>query len=336
MGGGGGASSGAIDYPGYLKDVHQLLIDEVYNLWHDIWDVAPEHNPVDPSDYLGGAVAGGLEAYTQLAAFNAIDLDSRFKSLIDPTNPIGYAVDLARVNELRAQSAILWSQLMGDDAQASRDKLVAAHSTRTLDAIESTIIPKLELGMRNANMGLSTGFIVGKALIYDAHNKDIAEFSAKLEEDAQNKKWDLYGKYLANEGQLLNLTQANIQLGLQRLQLYLSQKQTTMATSISLGEAYYQHAQKYQLILVDKAIRHNTWRIETSNHVNKAIASIAGASTVKEGASINAAASTLSGAATGAAAGAMVGAQVGEKSGTGYGAAIGAIVGGLAGYLQSQ
>ena len=343
---GGGGSSGSIDYPTYLKNTHQVFIEAVLGTWRDIQYTPPAHDPVNPYDYMVGpntsadgyAPIDSLKAYETLNAFSGLDFDARFKSLIDPTSPIGLGVETVRVAELRAMAKQIWDEIVGDGAQANRDAIVAAHAERTLDILESTVIPKVELGMRQANMGLSTGFVIGKALIYDGHNKDIKEFSAKLEEAADDKKWELYGRLLSLESQLLSMNLSSIQIGLQRLQLYVSQKQTTMATAVSLGEAYYQHEQKYQLILTDKAIREITWKIETANHVGKAIAAIAGASTVKEGASINAAASTLSGAASGAAAGAMVGAKIGgaDSGGGWYGAAIGAVVGGIGGYLSSQ
>ena len=157
--GGGGGGSGAVSYPPYLEDVHKELLDQngtdtITSSMIDAMNTA-----------LGNSPWVGATAYDPdgdlLVATNAADNLQSLVDLMSSNNNldsiIANVLDKSRITE-------------SIDAYAD-----------DLDArLKSEVIPRFERGMQDINAVMSSAFAIGRALIEQGHERQIAKFSADL------------------------------------------------------------------------------------------------------------------------------------------------------------
>jgi len=340
---GGGTPAGS-DYPEYLKTFHNEWITLMRQEWdsktkHSVGDYEfPDDVSYNPSDWFNEiSTYEELRAYDTLSYFQKqVDTIMTFTKLVDPSKQGGYAIDLSVVSGLRSKAESLWAEIRDDNAvQATITKIVNAHAARLQERIEAEAIPKIEVGMRNANAGMSSAIYIAKAIVWRGFNRDVSDLSANLEAKVLELRINLLDTLFKLEQSFLPHATYAADLALKRTSMWFEHQRLIMSSAIGLADGATTQAQKYGVIKTDEAVRKATYRLELSKYVHDAVSSIAGASPINTGARPSIAGSVLSGAMSGAAAGAMTGSPTGPW-GAGAGAIGGAVVGGVGGYLAAK
>ena len=162
MGSSGGSSSGGdsrseMRYAPYIEAKHSAFLESI---------ASNRIATVDDSPF-----ADYVDIEVDDAFFGAGYLISSFPSLYDMYGKFMAGLDIEA----------LWSQIFEDTVNSSVvTNLVSAESALMDDDIETTAIPRLQIGMRDMNAVLGSTFIIGKAVIEDARVKALAKFSAGL------------------------------------------------------------------------------------------------------------------------------------------------------------
>jgi len=283
MGGnsGGGGGSGKVSYPTYMQDAHSDWLDD------------------SGVDTLTESMASVMEAAIGNSPWTA-------QAAYDPDTDI--AAILASGTTLQALVTLLSSgttldTLIADVLDESRIDDAVTEFAADLDArLTNEVIPRFERGMQDINAVVSSAFVIGRALIEEGQDRQVAKYSA-----------DLHMKAFSDDA-------------IRVIQLKLEYQK--VATSII--------AELYRLKIVAKKEQTDTdmniddkdakWDLEVFQYGANLLAGIGGGTgnTSKPGPSQ--AQSAIGGALSGAAAGAMVGSTV-----PGFGTATGAVVGGVLG-----
>lgn len=156
---GGGGSSGAVSYPAYMELWHTRVLDKSGTdvIVHSMTDI------------MNSAI--GFSPWTGAAAY-------------DPDIPI--ATMLASVGDLQTMVDLLSSgttldTLIAGILDESRVDDVVAEYAADFDArLTAEILPRFERGMQDINAVVSSAFVIGKAIIEENQDRQVAKFSADL------------------------------------------------------------------------------------------------------------------------------------------------------------
>lgn len=283
MGGnsGGGGGSGAVSYPDYMQDLHSEWLD----------DTGTDTLTESMTSVMESAI--GNSPWTTKAAY---DPD------VDIAAMLASGVTLQTLVTLLSSGTAL-DTLITNILDESRIDTAVTEFAADLDArLTSEIIPRFERGMQDINAVVSSAFVLGRALIEENHDRQVAKYSA-----------DLHMKAFSDDA-------------IRIIQLKLEYQK--VASSVI--------AEIYRMKIVAKGEENNLnmeiddkdakWDLEVFQYGANLLASIGGGtgSTAKPGPSQ--AQSAIGGALSGAAAGAVAGSTFGP-----YGTAAGAVVGGVLG-----
>lgn len=160
MGGSGGGTSGAVDYPQYMKDVHTAWLGS------------------SPTYSVNALMNTAWAMTTPYANFVTISPDTAFfeasKTIADYSSPF------LRNKELAAYDlAALFSTYMADDSTRITNAINAESVQLDYD-INTNILPKFKAGLTNINAVMSSTFVLGEALIWDSKAKEVAKHDAKI------------------------------------------------------------------------------------------------------------------------------------------------------------
>lgn len=340
MAGGGSHGSSTVDYNPDIKYQWQRHIDQVWEIVGSQTNDQPDYIStrsdgtvvINPENWYGTFTDVGYSA-AALKVFKDLDVWAIWKSY-STSSP-----DAARIITLRGWLDSLWARL-GDTAgiAATKAGMVQAFATRQSNRIETDVIPKLEINLRNTNAVLSSAIVMSKAAIWDGYNQEVSDYSAKVDFEILGKQYGMMEVLAKLEPAMMATLISGFDVALKVLQMRMEHAKIGMATTLSFNDDWWTKYVKFRTILVEDQIRTKKWNLEIRNYLNHAMASLSGAAVITPTTGINAAASIISGAAAGAATGAMIG-SAGPQATTGgtlWGAAIGAVVGGVGGYLQSQ
>jgi len=156
--GGGGSSSGKVDYPDYMKAIHE-------DWMHQTSDV------IDASinDTMNAALGN-----SPFSTATAYDPDT------EVANMLSSADDLQDLVTLLSTSTPL-DDLVENVLSTERiDTAVSAYSDSLSDQIDSNVLPKFEAGMRTINAVQSSAFVIGRAIIAETEVREVAKYSAAL------------------------------------------------------------------------------------------------------------------------------------------------------------
>lgn len=187
--GGGGSSAGGtytMRYATYIEDRHKVFLKDTYTYRKSV--IAD--NPYDEYTDIPVDVGFFGVGYTLASFPSMFDLYGKFIAGMD--------IDA------------LWSQIANStiDVKLSRG-IVQAESALLDDELDSSILPKFMVGMRDLNATMSSTFINGKAIILDSKQKTIAKFSAELKWKLLGASSDRYKAHLAWNTEVVN-SYANI------------------------------------------------------------------------------------------------------------------------------
>ena len=284
MGGssGGGGGTNVIRYRPNLEVTHDTLLLHSQGYGDILRDDSP-YDDFEYKDFTSGLYGTG---YTT----------SSFPSLYDMFGKFGAGLDIES----------LFSQVLtGIQDMDAIQSASTSHNDLLTDEIEQDVLPRFQLGMRDANAVMSSTFIIGKGIIESARIKKVAEFDAELkyklipvaaEVFAQHLKWNqaIIGQYL----EILRF-----------------------AITIEFDTDNHNYLFK---------VKNHLWPFSVLALERANIAALNGGGGGGGGGSVAEEASTGSKVMSGVVGGAMIG----TKINAGWGTAIGAVVGGIAGYFS--
>lgn len=339
MGGGSGSSggsSGAVDYPAYMKTRHETWLTAIAS---DI-TTAKAANPY--------STAAAYDPDCVLAATNYVI--SQFYDLVVAIDPdidwvANFSTAEAKFSEqvITAITSYTFSTIF-DSAHVTA--LISSFQADLESRRDNDFKPAYKVGMQNVNAVMSSAFTIGDALITSQVARDVANFSAELNFKNEEKLLQ-YQQVQAEENTAHNrnvIARNQLEVGqaVSKGQFGLSGSQaitSLLSTQLQFGVAISNltaDANRIKLVSkqeeYDKNLKYDrqdaVWDLEMYQYGSNVMASIAGSAIKQEG-EVSTGSSVLGGALAGAAAGAALG-PVGSLSG-GAVAGIGAALGGLGG-----
>jgi hypothetical protein len=319
LGGGsssGGGSSGTIDYPAYMKGWHDNMLYNTNTLVNTAM-VVPQTFMFDPKIWFGSP-APGTSPFTALAAFTAFDTKILFKDLIGDSDAARYVLGESAVTAIKNKADTLRA-LIADSAafEAKGEAMIDAHSTKLLQKINTDVMPKVEVGMRDLNAVVGTSFVIARELVMEDYMHEVAAFAANVRMRILELQQDLY-KFIENAWVQAAVHAA--ELGMKRVALDLERLRHQVSITTELANLAVLAQSKYAVVQTEEAVRSKTWNLDMYNRMNAAMASISGSHTVSSQ-SPHSATSVFSGVLGGGAMGAGIGSFLGS----------GSTIGGLAG-----
>lgn len=275
MGGkGGGSGGGSGDqtittrYAKYIETRHSDFLNTVYSYRNNVINDSPffDYNniPVD------------------IAFFGTGYLISSFPSLYDMYGKFMAGLDIEA----------LWLQMFESTVNSSVvNDLISAQSAMMDDEIETTSIPRLQIGMRDVNAVMTSSFVIGKTIIETAKTKALSLFSSDLKYKMvalADSRWKAHLEWNKNV----------INMYAEIMKLYFSSK-------IDVDEVNYAMAAKDRL-----------WPFTVLDFERAALGALQGATSSKSDvAGASSGQKLLGGALSGAAMGATIGGPVGAGVG---------------------
>ena len=273
-------SSGEVRFAPYLEDSHYLFLSSGGLISPSISFVSAFNNAVDASPY---------GSYEQIDVKDGFFGDSyeaiNFPSLWDMFGKFMAGLDVHD----------LWGQVYEDVIQGPEiENAVSAQSALLQDEIDTTVMPRFITGMRDINSVQSTAFIIGKAIIQDAHVKSINKFASQIRIHAITMANDQWAKHLS-------WNEAVIKTYSEMFKLY-------YASTLDIDRANLEYQAKDLM-----------WNINLFEPARALLGALSGSAATVSQNEPSQTQKAIGGAMSGAAAGAMVGG--------GYGALIGGVLG---------
>lgn len=296
---GGGGSSGRVDYPDYMKTVHNDWLDQtgsdtitasVTEIMNTALATSPFATAIayDPTTPLA-------DAWTAVCAFNtladAMDHESDWLSAMS-----------AALTEF--ENNVINDTYLYDDMQA--------YSEIMNDQIENEILPRFKAGYRDANAVQSSAFAIGTALIYAMKNRDVAKYGADLKFKLHLQKTELVAR------------SAEVMLKSQMSRVQFEQAVTHFSVEAKRIHIAAMKEETDQQVAWDESDA--LWDLKTFKYGAQVLAAISGAVGGTGESQPSTGSSVLGGAMSGAAAGSMIS--------PGWGTAIGAALGAGAALLN--
>lgn len=255
--GGGGDATVKVRYAGYVEDRHKAFLSKV---------VSEREAVVDDSPFAAVATIalddGFFGTGYTLASFPSLyDMYGKFLAGLD-------------VDALYGQ---IYSDLMEGPVT---QRLVSAEATFLADELESEIIPRYEVGLRDINAVVSSTFVMGKALLEETRLKAVAKYSAGLQ-------------------------YALLPVATQRWQTHLEWNRGVITIYSEIMKLYF--ASKIEVDQQNQEVlaKHKLWPFTVLDYERAAIGALQGATNSKQIGGGGGARGALSGALGGAAMGAM-------------------------------
>lgn len=282
MGSSGGGKT-YIRYASYVENHHNNFLNKIASY---------QKLTVDNSPYSGYSNLSIDDAF-----FGAGYALSSFPSLYDMYGKFMAGLDIDS----------LYNQLFEDTVNSTEvNELVLAEAALIEDDIEETVIPRLQLGMRDINSVISSSFVVGKSLIESTRVKVVEKFRADLKYrliPVVKERWTAHLDWNKN----VVCTYAEI------LKFYISGK-------IDVNEVNYAFAARNRL-----------WPFTVLEYQRAALGALQGAiTTTSDTAGSSTTSKVIGGALTGAATGAMIGSTISPATATSAGGAGWGSLGGAA------
>lgn len=187
--GGSGDSEQTIRYAPYLETAHSQLLNHEGSDTPIISFVDAFNAAVNSSPY------GGYEI---------IDIDEGFFGMRTDDPSLTYEIknypslwDMFGKFLAGLDVHDLWGQIYSDVVNGSEiENAIAAQAVDVQDSIDTAIMPKFLAGMRDINSVMSSTFVIGKAIIQDAHVREINKFATQMRVHAIDVSADLWTKHL--------------------------------------------------------------------------------------------------------------------------------------------
>lgn len=277
MGGGasGGGQSGKVDYPVYIKNWHDKMLHNVFSLVKGAYK-APTSYLYDPKVWFGAPANQGV--YPAIKTFGAINVESLFKSIVSDTYEYSLVLNEDSISDIKAKAEAL-RNILTSTPEAATNEVIDSYSVKLLQRVDSDVIPKIEVGMRDAGAVIGTSFVIAKELAMEHYTAEVADFSAKV----KMRFWELlYGLYQYLEQQWITGAIALTEVAMKRVAQKLEHAKAHVVLLAEVANAATLAQSKYGVVRTEDEIRSKTWKLDLWDHMNKTLASIAGASPVRQ------------------------------------------------------
>lgn len=305
--GGGGDSQTTVRYAPYLEQAHGRILD------HDGSD-EPLYSFIDVFNatlciQTGLSTSGDAPwQVTPYAGYELIDIDEGYFGITTDDPTVTYEIknfpslwDMFGKFMGGLDVHDLWGQIYEDVIQGPEiENAVSAQSEMLQDEIDTNVMPRFLAGMRDINAVQSSAFVVGKAIIQDAHVKSINKFASQIRLHALDISHEQWTRHLSWDESVIKV--------------FTEMFKTYYATRLDMDRANLEYQAKDLM-----------WNINLFENARGIIGAMAGAAATASGNEPSQTQKAIGGAMTGAAAGYMVGGW--------YGAAIGGVIGLASAYL---
>jgi len=326
--GAGGGGDGKADWPEYMKSWHMTMLTANYDVINAERQGPPATYRYDPRVWLG--FISPTTPIVALAEIVAYDTKAVSKAILNPLDatyymPLGYD----RISPKQALvDGLLASIAVGTETSAAIQEIIDTFSSQLLAKYTASVEPKLSIGFRDAGAVVGTSFNVAKAIALRDYQREVADFTAKMHIHFHDVQADIAKSLLTYD---MQMTQFLWEVTLKRVGLEMEHIKLTATYAHDTASAITEAMGKYGVLLTEDSIKRKTYQLDLLEHMNKAMASISGASSVRqgEGKGSEVFKSAIGMGLTGAAAGAYLGAKGalgGSVAGPG-GAAIGGVIG---------
>jgi len=269
---GSGGSSGAVDYPQYMKDTHEAWLGEM-------------------DSYIQAASS----PYTLQAAY---DPDADIDSMVAALAVFGTAVT-ALSYQANWESAMNAAVVQVDNVidSAYIDAAVAAHSASLDDDINDSVLPQFQAGMRDINAVVNSAFVMGEARIWARKEVELSKYGAALRLELHKHRNEMVLKgtqsIIDNQHFMIQMsnTLATLTIDMYKLKIVAKKEQIDGDNELEKLDAL--------------------WPLEKYQHGANLLAGIGGGTHSTTGDKPSKVQSVLGGALSGAATGAMIGAAGG-------------------------
>ena len=287
--GGGGSSSGAVDYPDYMKTQHETWLDEIAALITTAVD--------------GGSPFASTEAYDPTTRIATMDTAvCSFNTVVD-----------ALSNEDDWESAVDAAVAKIDAAVVDDDYVtadIASYAAILDDQITDVILPAFQTGMRDLNAVYSSAFVMGEATIYGMRDRDVAKYTSELK--------------LKLNIQRIEMIKSSVEIMLNTLMKRVEFEQAVAHYTVEasrIGIVAFKEQTDQDILLDDMDAR---WDLDVYQYGANMLAGIGGGT---RSAGSQTGMSKTQSALSGAAAGASMGTAISPGYGTAIGAVVGGIAG---------
>jgi len=301
--GGGGGSSGKIDFPEYMKT------------WHGEF-LGTGSASIDLTGAMNSAMTGA-SPYASYVGINANTmLLGSGKLITDFSSPFSYLKTYSEIDFETAIQAYRSSNVNGlstfiTEISGKIDTLMTAESALLEADINQIILPKYKAGMRNANAVMSSAFAIGEAIIRSQKLKDTTKADAALRYDAFKLNAELV---LKNEMITMDYVTKRI-----------LSKRDIAITAMDFAKLYSAIKNELDDASVEMSAKDALWDLKVFQYGGNFLGSIAGSAVSTDKGDGGKLRSAVSGAIGGASMGFMFGGVPG--------AAIGGVAGAVAGLL---
>lgn len=321
--GGGGGGSGVVDYPAHMKTWHSMALDHtgVDTLTSSMTDIMNVAFGADPFT--------GENAYvpdTELAAMLA-----KITSHEAVVNALDESVDW--LNFAGIASGTVSYEVPVPAAAAEIDADVTAFGDQLDLQLNNTVYPRFESGMRDINAVVSSAFAIGKGVIEEGRDAEVAKHASGL----RIKAFMLKDTILADATKDRNTLELNLitrgasdMLVAMVNRVQFQQGITHLLIETNRLKIVAKKEQTDTDLDIDESAA--TWDINVFQHGANLLASIGGGTLVPDEKKKSVLGSTIGGALSGAAMGAIIGSAV-PGIGTGVGALAGGLLGAASGFL---
>lgn len=202
--GGGGGGSGTVDYPSYMKEIHEDWLrqssDVITNSVTDIMNSALGSSPW--SAVTAYPVATDINSYiTQLNAFSSLlsGLDDRTdwaNIYLQAVSSIGAAPsvsvsDISAIADLSVGDLAAVPDISVTDADGITDAAIItdtdAFADQLDDEIANKVLPRFRRGMQDIGAVVSSSFAIGEAIIEGFRDRDVSRHASTLRVNAALK-----------------------------------------------------------------------------------------------------------------------------------------------------
>lgn len=313
--GGGGGSSGKVGYPEYLQGAHDdwLSHDEVDGITSSMTDIT--NSALGSSPYTGASV---FDPDTDITAMLA-----KIASTEAVVNALDEDVDWAAYLVV-AQAAAWETPAPAAAAEIAAD--VTAFGNELDTQLAATVFPRFEAGMRDINAVVSSAFVIGRALIEEQRNLEVAKYQSGLRTQAYLQRDNILADGVKDRNKLATIGASQMLTSqVQRVQFQVAVTNSLVETRRIKIVAKMEQADGD----LDIDVKDATWDLSVFQYGANLMAAPGGGTGVPGDHRPGKTQSTIGGAMAGAAVGATY-------TGTPQGAVVGAVIGGVAGYLSAS
>lgn len=300
--GGGGSSSGEIDYPGYMKDWHGVELIQVSET---------------------AQIARNQDPYASASAFNP---SSYLSSMNSATSGFEGVINAQLFEAAGAWVAAFNAAIAAIPTAASLSTNIAtevASFTDDQDAERNDVLlPRFKAGMTDVNAVMTSAFVIGQSILEAYGARDVTRYDSSLTEKAflQEERLKVDRSRIASLAGNSALSAVGMELEAEKalMQLKIDVQKTNIDARRGREETDLE---------IDSASA--LWDLNTFQQGANVLASIGSGTAVAGSKGPSRTQSVIGGAAAGAATGAMV------SGGNPYGALIGGVIGGIGGLIAS-